>query len=89
MKVEQAKQIASNAPSNSGRLSKGPQSAAQGIFRRSLDVTDDASALNSVPALVEQINTALNHAVNATGLLKERLTAGYNPAEASRYMRQL
>lgn len=65
-----------------------PESGALYIF--SLHVTDDALALNSLPALVEQINAALSHDIDGTSLFTERLAkAGYNPADASRYVRPL
>ncbi|NDQ55750.1 MAG: PD-(D/E)XK motif protein [Acidipila sp.] len=60
------------------------------LYMFSLHVTDDALAANSMPVLAEQINTLLSHDVEAKSLFSERLAkAGYNPVDASRYIRPL
>jgi hypothetical protein len=60
------------------------------LYVFSLHVTDDVLATNSLPVLVERINASLSHEVDALGLFSERLAkAGYNPADAGRYVRPL
>jgi Putative PD-(D/E)XK family member, (DUF4420) len=60
------------------------------LYLFSLHVADDALSTNSLPFLVGQINTLLAPDAEALDLFSERLAkAGYNPAEASRYVRPL
>lgn len=53
------------------------------LYIFSLHVADDALASNSLPLLIERINSALSHDTEATTLFSERLAkAGYHKASS-------
>jgi len=60
------------------------------LYMFSLHVTDDALAANSLPLLVDEIISDLNHDLEAKEFFLDRLAkAGYNINDAERYMRKL
>jgi hypothetical protein len=59
------------------------------LYLFSLHVVEDSLAANSLPRLVERITSDLTANSEALSLFSERLAAaGYNPADAGRYIRQ-